>query len=160
MFDSIVFIAFGLVRLLVPAKLDSKSEPSGERNARRREPKRIQIECDRTRCNAKEAGLRIDGSQLAVFVELHPGNVIANASHLVAWQCRLHHGQIGFATGGRKGGNQVLFFAGRICDGQNEHVLGQPSLTFAQNRADSKGKTLFAEQRIASVALSTRRCKE
>src|SRR6218665_681607 len=39
-----------------------------------------------TWCHAKEASLRIDGTQATIFVEPHPGNVISDALHLPPWK--------------------------------------------------------------------------
>ena len=60
--------------------------------------------------------------------------------------------QVGLATGARETCHDVLFDALRIGDAQDEHVLSQPALSLAQDRANTKCETLFAEKRVASVS--------
>lgn len=71
------------------------------------------------RRDAKEPIFRIDGSELAVLVEAHPGDVVSNTFHLESRQAGGHHGQVGFATSRRKSCCDVTLFALRICDAQN-----------------------------------------
>ena len=59
------------------------------------------------RRHAKEALLGVDGPEDAGGIELHPGDVVAHALDLPVGQGGRHHGQVGLAARGRKGGGHV-----------------------------------------------------
>ena len=63
--------------------------------------------------DAEEAGLGIDGAELAVGVGLDPGDVVADGPDLPAVEAcgRNHHGEVGLAAGGGEGGGDVGLFA-------------------------------------------------
>ena len=63
--------------------------------------------------DAEEAGLGIDGAELAVGVGLDPGDVVADGPDLPAVEAggRDQHGEVGFAAGGGEGGGDVGLFA-------------------------------------------------
>ena len=73
----------------------------------------------RTGSHAEEAGLGVDGAQLAVAVEAHPGDIVAHAGDLVPGQARVHHGQVGLAARAREGRCDVLLLALGVLDPEN-----------------------------------------
>lgn len=56
---------------------------------------------------------------LTLVVKLHPGNVVTHTFDLPAWQSRLHHGQVRFATGTREGRRHVALHSLRVGDAQD-----------------------------------------
>ena len=50
------------------------------------------------RSDAKEASLGIDGVELAVVAELHPGDVVTDGLDLPPWKAGDHHGHVGLAA--------------------------------------------------------------
>ena len=45
----------------------------------------------------------------------------------------------------------MVFFALRVGQAQDEHVLGQPALVTPHVRSDAQGETFFAQQSVATV---------
>lgn len=56
---------------------------------------------------------------LTFTVKPHPGDVIPHTLYFPAWQCRLHHCQIGFATGTGESSCHIALFPCRVGDPQN-----------------------------------------
>ncbi len=108
---------------------------------------------------AEEAGLGIDGAELAGGVGLDPGDVVAYGPDLPAVEAfgRDEHGEVGLAAGGGEGcGDVGLFglalFVGRGFDSDDEHVLGHPAFVAGDVGGDAEGEAFFAEERVAAVA--------
>ena len=103
----------------------------------------------RARRDAKEAGFRIDRIQTTVCTWTHPANVIADGPDFptlfaigFGWN---EHGEVCFATGRWKRGGDVVRFAFRILDAENQHVLCQPTFGFRLVRGDAESVTFFAQ---------------
>ena len=88
-----------------------------------------------TRCNAEETVLRIDGIQSAVLARLHPCDIVADSEYLVAVLLvalrRDQHSQIGLTAGRRESSSDILGFAVRLLNAQDQHVLSHPALVLA-----------------------------
>ena len=106
------------------------------------------------RSDAEEAGLGVDGAELAGGVRLDPGDVVADGPDLPALESgwRDHHGEVGLAAGGGEGGGYVGLFVRGGFDAEDEHVLGHPALVAGDVGGDAQGEALLAEQRVAAVA--------
>ena len=106
----------------------------------------------RARGHAEEAGLGVDGPQVALVVVLHPADVVADGLDLPALEGRDEHGQVGLAAGRREGGGHVLDVVLGRGELEDEHVLGQPALVAGHHRGDAQGEALLAQQGVAAVA--------
>ena len=102
--------------------------------------------------NSKKAGFRVDRVQAPVGAELHPCDVIADGFHLPSGHGGDQHGQIRFAACGGERARHVFHVTLRICELEDEHVLGQPTFVARLNRSDPQCMAFLAEQRIAAVA--------
>lgn len=58
-------------------------------------------------------------------VELHPGDVVADALHRPAGQSGLHHGQVGLPAGAGKRRSHVALLSLRVGDSQNLTSRGE-----------------------------------
>src|SRR5205823_14579884 len=103
-------------------------------------------------------GFRIDGSQLTVWIGLDPGDVVADGPHLPAFEAfgRDHHGEIRFSASTRESRSNVGFFAMRIFEAEDEHVLSHPSFITRNIRGDSQRETLLTKQGIAAISGAVR----
>ena len=110
----------------------------------------------RARRHPEEPGLGVDRVQSAVRAELHPCNVVADALGFPAGNRRIDHGQVGFATRAGKRRCDVNFFAGRIGQPEDQHVLGKPALVARHARRDAQGEAFLAEQGVAAIAAAVR----
>merc|ERR1712176_26705 len=81
-----------------------------------------------TRGDSEEAVFWIDSSELSIFVEFHPGDIITNALDFPSGNSRCHHSKVCLSAGTGEGGGNILLLALRIGDSEDEHVLGEPSL--------------------------------
>ena len=70
--------------------------------------------------------------------------------------CRLQHRQIGLTARRRKRGGDVLRFAGRAGELEDQHVLGQPSVVAGHHGRDTQREALLAQKSVASVPGSER----
>jgi len=104
------------------------------------------------RSHTEEAVLGIDGVELAVRTEFHPGDIIADGLDLPARDGGLHHGQVGLAAGARESCSDVFDHAGGAGQLQNQHVLSQPALFPGLYRGDAQREAFFAQQGIAAVS--------
>jgi hypothetical protein len=107
-----------------------------------------------TRRDAKESRFRIDGVQVAVVANVHPGDIVANGPDSVALisQRGNHHGEIGFPARAGKSGYHVGDFAPRRFQTEDEHVLGHPALVARHVTGDAQRETFLSQQRIAAIA--------
>ena len=108
---------------------------------------------------AEEAGLGVDGAELAGGVGFDPRDVVADGPDLPAIEAfgRDHHGEVGFAAGAGEGCGDVglfglAFFVGRRFDADDEHVFGHPAFVAGDVGGDAKGEAFFAEECVAAVA--------
>lgn len=62
----------------------------------------------------EESVLGVDGSELAVVVEAHPGDVVADALDLVAGQAGGHHSQVSLAASRGESCRDVAFFTSGV----------------------------------------------
>ena len=102
--------------------------------------------------HTKESGFGVDRVQTAVRTKLHPANVVTNGFGLPAWNCWDQHCEVGLATCRWECRSDVLSFAGRISELENEHVLGQPTIVAGHHRSDTECETLLAEQCVSAIA--------
>ena len=102
--------------------------------------------------DAEEAGLGVDGVELAVGAVLHPADVVTNGFGFPAWDGWDEHGEVGFAAGGRECGGDVFGFVLWVGEFENEHVLGEPAVVAGHDGSNAKSETLFAEEGVAAVA--------
>ena len=84
--------------------------------------------------DAEEAGLGVDGAQLAGGIGFDPGDVVADCPDLPAVETcgRDEHGEIGFAASAGEGGGDVGLFGftlgvGWRFNADDQHVLGHPA---------------------------------
>ena len=104
------------------------------------------------RRHAEEAALRVDGAELALGVDVDPGDVVAERPRAVAGQLRDDHGEIGLAGRARHGPAEVGDAPLGVLHAEDEHVLGHPAFLPRLVRADAERVALLAEERIAAVA--------
>ena len=99
-------------------------------------------------------GFRVDGAQIAIGTWFDPGDVVTDGRDLptVKTGRRHQHGEIGLAAGAGKSRCDMVFFALRVGQSEDQHVLGQPALVAAHVGGDTQRKTLFAQQSVAAVA--------
>jgi len=64
--------------------------------------------------------------------------------------------KVGLAAGRGEGGDDVVLLAGGVGQGEDEHVLGKPSLVAGEVGGDAEGKALLSEERVATVARTER----
>ena len=102
--------------------------------------------------DAEESGFGIDGIKPSVRTELHPGDVVADRFDFPAGHRRNQHREIRFAAGRGKRAGDVLHFALRIGQFQNEHVLGEPAFIARLHGRDAQSVTFLSEQRISAVS--------
>ena len=130
---------------------------------RRRERVRIR-RCAGARRDAEVAGFRIDRPQASVGTRRHPADVVADrpdfpAGFAIAFR-RNQHREIGLAARGRKRRGDVMRFALRILDADDQHVLGEPAFGARLPARDAQRMALLAEQRVAAVAGADRLDRE
>jgi len=103
--------------------------------------------------HAEETSFRVDGVELAVFPGLDPGDVVTDGGDFPAVESlgRDQHGEVGLAAGGGEGCRHVGLFTFRGFHAQDEHVFGQPALVPGHVGSDAQGKTLLAQQGVATV---------
>ena len=108
----------------------------------------------RARSHPKKARFRIDGVQISVFADLHPGNIVSNGPDAIplVLERRHHHCQIRFPARAWKRRAHVGYFAARRFQPQDQHVLGHPALLARHHAGNPQRKTLFSEQRVSAVA--------
>ena len=108
--------------------------------------------------DAEITGFRVDGAQIAIGTWLDPCDVVADGGDFPAVKTggRYQHGEIGFATCAGKSRCDMVFFALRIGQPEDQHVLGQPALVAAHVGGDAQCKTFFAQQSIAAIARTVR----
>ena len=96
----------------------------------------------------------IDGVQIAVRSDLHPGDIVAHGPHAIAFifERGNHHGQIRFSARARECRRHVGHFPGGRFQSQDQHVFGHPALFARHPACDPQGKTFFPQQRVAAVA--------
>jgi len=104
--------------------------------------------------DTEEAGFGIDGVEIAVGAEVHPGDVVADGPNLVALRFERgnHHGKIGFAASAGECGCHVGDLSTGRFEPEDEHVFGHPTLLLGHVTGDAQGETFFAKQRVAAVA--------
>ncbi|EEF93412.1 hypothetical protein CATMIT_01959, partial [Catenibacterium mitsuokai DSM 15897] len=122
---------------------------------------RVRVRLGRgARRDAEVAGLGIDRVQAAVGARTHPADVVADRPHLPAGLAiafrRNQHGQVGLAAGRRERRCDVMGFALRVLDADDQHVLGQPAFVAGLVRGDAQRVALLAEQGVAAVARAER----
>src|SRR5213075_50083 len=107
----------------------------------------------RARHDAEIAGFGVDRAQLAVFVEMHPGDVVAERPDLPALLAlrRNQHREIGLAAGRWKRAGQVADVAGWALDADDQHVLREPTFGAGLVARDAQCVTFLAEQRVAAI---------
>ena len=106
--------------------------------------------------NAEVAGFGIDGVEAAVGTGMIQAMSSPTAFDFPAGKGGGEHGEIGFSAGAGEGGGDVLFFALRIGDAEDEHVLGEPPFIATEDGGDAEGQTLFSEEGVAAVAAAKR----
>ena len=77
--------------------------------------------------HAEEAGLRVDCVKAAVVTELHPGDVVADRLDRPAFERWDQHRKVGFAAGRWECAADVLHFAFRRGQLEDQHVLSHPA---------------------------------
>ena len=106
--------------------------------------------------HAEEAGLRVDGIELAVLAHAQPGDIITQRPYMIALLCVIirgeHHGQIGLAAGGGEGRRHIFLLSVGIFDAEDQHMLRHPAFVLALEGRDAQRKALFAQQDISAVA--------
>ena len=108
------------------------------------------------RRDAEKAAFRIHREKPSILADANPGDVVAERRDFPARQRRLHHHQIGFAAGAGEGGGEVMFFALRRSEAEDEHVFRHPAFLFGDGGGDAEGETFFAEQRVAAITGAVR----
>ena len=85
---------------------------------------------------------------------MQPGDVVADGPDLPARHRvgRNEHREIGLAAGGRERRGDVMRFALRIFEADDEHVLGEPAFVARLPARDAQRVAFLAEQRVAAVA--------
>ena len=107
----------------------------------------------RSRGDAEEAVLRVDGAERAVGSRLDPGDVVTDGIGLPALETfgRQDHREVGLAAGAREGGGDVgLFTLGRF-EAEDQHVLGEPALVAGHRRGNAQRQAFLAEEGVAAV---------
>eukprot|EP00123_Amoebidium_parasiticum_P018928 comp24322_c2_seq4/m.45818 comp24322_c2_seq4/g.45818 ORF comp24322_c2_seq4/g.45818 comp24322_c2_seq4/m.45818 type:complete len:366 (+) comp24322_c2_seq4:1012-2109(+) len=101
--------------------------------------------------DTEEAGLGVDGTELAVLADVHPGNVVTDTAHLPAGKGRDKHGQVGLAAGAGETGSHIVGLALGGREAQDETVLGHPALRAPLVRCNPQCVTLLAQESIPPV---------
>ena len=85
---------------------------------------------------------------------MQPGDVIAHGRDLPARHRlgRDQHREVGLAAGRRERRRDIVRFALRAREADDEHVLGEPAFVARLVARDAQRMTLFAEQGVAAVA--------
>ena len=109
------------------------------------------------RRHAEEAGLGVDGVELAVGAEFHPADVVADRLDLPALDGGDEHGQVRLAAGRREGAGDVAGLALGRGELEDEHVLGHPAGVAGHDRGDAQREALLPQQGVAAVARAVRR---
>ena len=78
-------------------------------------------------CNTKESGLRVDCIQAAIGAVLHPANIVTDCFCFPARNCWYQHCKVCLTASRRECCRDVFRRAFRVCEFQNEHVLGKPT---------------------------------
>src|SRR5699024_6566978 len=104
------------------------------------------------RRDAEETEFGVDGVELTVGAEAHPGDVVTESLGLPAGDGRFDHGEVGLAAGRGERGGDVLDLDVRDGHLEYEHVRGQPAYVASGSRGDAQGVALLAQQRVAAVA--------
>ncbi len=97
--------------------------------------------------------LRVDSAKSTVFARVQPGNVIAECPDFPAWQ-RIgwnQHRKIGFSASRWEGAGNVMRFAFRAFQSNNQHVFGKPAFQACLVTGNTKRMAFLAQQRIATV---------
>ena len=104
--------------------------------------------------DAEVAGFGVDRAQLAVRVEMHPRDVVAERPDLPALLAcgRDQHREIRLAAGGRERAGEIVNVAGRALHADDQHVLREPTFRARLVARDAQRVTLLAEQRVTAVA--------
>ncbi len=106
--------------------------------------------------NAEEAGLRVDGIELAVLANTQPCNIVAQRPDMITLLGKIirggHHGQIGLAAGGGESCRHIFLLSIGIFDAEDQHMLSHPAFVFALEGRDAQRKALFAQQNVSAVA--------
>ena len=109
-----------------------------------------------TRSNTEETILRIDRIQSAVLARLHPSDVVADCEYLIAILLitlrRDQHSQIGLTASRRESSSDILGFAVRLLNAQDQHVFSHPAFVLALEGSDTQSEALLAQQNVAAVS--------
>ena len=112
----------------------------------------------RPRRHAEETRLGIDRPQLAVGVDLHPGDVVADGPDPVALLFQTlrgnQHGKVRLAASAGERRRDVLDPAVWMLDPHDQHVLGHPAFLAAKPTGDAQRQALLAQQHVAAVPRS------
>ena len=110
----------------------------------------------RTRRNAEEAVLGVDGVELAIGARLEPRDIVADRLELPARELREHHREVRLAAGGRKGRRDVILLLLRRGEREDEHVLGHPTVVLRELGRNAEREALLAEEGVAAVTRTER----
>ena len=104
---------------------------------------------------AEEAVLGVDCPESAVLADAEPCDIIAYAPNLVTEvlvYCRRNeHCEVGLTACGRECSGNVLNFAVRILNAEDEHVLSHPAFFSAEVGSDTQSEALLTEQNVSAV---------
>src|SRR5262249_11403009 len=107
-----------------------------------------------SRCDTKKASLGINGVQVSVCADVHPGDIVADGPDFVTllFERRDQHGEVCLAAGARKGSSHIGDLATGPFKAEAEHVFGHPSLRARHVARNAESETLLAEEGVATVA--------
>src|SRR5438067_5430715 len=91
---------------------------------------------------------------MTIRVGLDPCDVISHRPYLpplkaLRWD---QHREVGFSASTGESACYVSFFAARVFDSEDEHMLRHPAFVARDVRSDPQSKTFLAEQRIAAIS--------
>ena len=102
----------------------------------------------RARHHAEEAGLRVDRAQAPVGADVQPAmsSPIVQTFQPGIVLRRDQHREVGLAAGGRERRGDVMHFAPRALDADDQHVLGEPAFACApaSSRCAARGTSCRA----------------
>src|SRR5450631_4904118 len=85
---------------------------------------------------------------------MQPGDILPDRPYFptAVARGRDQHREVGLAAGGGKRARQIVSFALRIFNADDQHVLGEPALGARLPARDAQRMAFLAEQGIAAVA--------
>ena len=105
--------------------------------------------------DAEEAVLGVDRPKSAVFADADPCDVVADALYFIARVAEMlgrdEHREVGLAARGGERRRDVLLFAVRPLDAEDEHVLRHPAFLSSEVGRNSQREALLAEQNVSAV---------